>query len=54
MEASPSPIVNEAAPEADTGRHGDVNRMGRLLDHGLAGLRSPRSLEGHASGSKSR
>ncbi|MFB7558071.1 phosphatase PAP2 family protein [Streptomyces brevispora] len=43
MEASPSPIVNEAAPEADTGRHGDVNRMGRLLDHGLAGLRSPRS-----------
>ncbi|MGW6209796.1 phosphatase PAP2 family protein [Streptomyces sp. NPDC055089] len=42
-EATPSPIVNEAAPEANTKQNRDGNRIGRLLDRGLAGLRSPRS-----------
>ncbi|MEU9094264.1 phosphatase PAP2 family protein [Streptomyces sp. NPDC048428] len=42
-EATPSPIVNEAAPEANAKQNGDANRIGRLLDRGLAGLRSPRS-----------
>ncbi|WUG26085.1 phosphatase PAP2 family protein [Streptomyces sp. NBC_00464] len=41
--ATPSPIVNEAAPEANTKQNGDANRIGRLLDRGLAGLRAPRS-----------
>lgn len=42
-EATPSPIVNEAAPEANAKQNGDANRIGRLLDRGLAGPRSPRS-----------
>lgn len=42
-EATPSPIVNEAAPEANTRQPGDMSRMGRLLTRSLAGLRGPRS-----------
>lgn len=42
-EATPSPIVNEAAPEANAKQPGNVNRMRRLRDRGLAGLRAPRS-----------
>lgn len=42
-EATPSPIVNEAAPEANTKQNGNADRIGRLLGRGLAGLRAPRS-----------
>jgi hypothetical protein len=42
-EATPSPIVNEAAPEANTKQDGGSGRIGTLLGHGVAGLRSPRS-----------
>ncbi|WP_371632513.1 phosphatase PAP2 family protein [Streptomyces sp. NBC_01259] len=42
-EATASPIVNEAAPEANTKQPGNVNRMRRLRDRTLAGLRGPRS-----------
>lgn len=42
-EATPSPIVNEAAPEANAKQTGDASRTGRLLDRALAGLRAPRS-----------
>ncbi|MEU8701520.1 phosphatase PAP2 family protein [Streptomyces sp. NPDC048680] len=42
-EATPSPIVNEAAPEANAKQPGNVNRMRRLRDRSLAGLRAPRS-----------
>lgn len=42
-EATPSPIVNEAAPEANAKQPGDVSRLRRLRDRGLAGLRAPRS-----------
>ncbi|MCX4773001.1 phosphatase PAP2 family protein [Streptomyces sp. NBC_01260] len=42
-EATPSPIVNEAAPEANAKQPGTMDRMRRLRDHSLAGLRSPRS-----------
>ncbi|MEU8625724.1 phosphatase PAP2 family protein [Streptomyces sp. NPDC048669] len=35
--------MNEAAPEANAKQPGDVNRMRRLRDRGLAGLRAPRS-----------
>lgn len=42
-EATASPIVNEAAPEANTKQNGDANRISRLLDRGRAGLRAPRS-----------
>ncbi len=42
-EATPSPIVNEAAPEANTKRPGNVNRLRGLRDRTLAGLRGPRS-----------
>lgn len=42
-EDTPSPIVNEAAPEANTKQDGDSSRTGKLLGRGLAGLRAPRS-----------
>lgn len=42
-EATPSPIVNEAAPEANTKQAGKANRLRRLRDRSLAGLRAPRS-----------
>ncbi|MFD7427509.1 phosphatase PAP2 family protein [Streptomyces sp. NPDC059818] len=35
--------MNEAAPEANAKQPGDVNRMRRLCDRSLAGLRAPRS-----------
>ncbi|MEV0782611.1 phosphatase PAP2 family protein [Streptomyces sp. NPDC050423] len=35
--------MNEAAPEANAKQPGDVNRMRRLRDRSLAGLRAPRS-----------
>ncbi|MFE9855812.1 phosphatase PAP2 family protein [Streptomyces sp. NPDC005780] len=35
--------MNEAVPEAHTKQNRDGSRIGRLVDRGLAGLRSPRS-----------
>lgn len=46
-EATPSPIVNEAAPEANTKQSGRAHGIGRALDrplgHVVSRLRSPRS-----------